>query len=242
MDQKLAALGEALPRLLDGLWVTVELTVLGGLAAFVLSVILGLAAAHPSRWARIPARVVIEFFRGTSLVVQLFWLFFVLPLLGIDMHPLVVGVLALGLNYGAYGAEVVRGSINSVPTGQWEATTALSLGPVQRMYRIIFPQAWALMIPSLSNLLIHLMKGTAIVSFITIADFTYHLDQLKRVTDTIFAYGVVGLLSYFIIALVLTFLMNALENRAKRKLGQKVTLRKVLSPAPTATTQAGGAA
>lgn len=241
MDEKLAALVEAMPRLLDGIAVTVQLTVLGGFAAFALSVALGLAATHPSKAARIPARIIIEFFRGTSLVVQLFWLFYVFPLLGVDMHPLVVGVLALGLNYGAYGAEVVRGSINSVSTGQWEATTALSMGSFQRMRRVIFPQAWALMIPSLSNLLIHLMKGTAIVSFITIADFTYHLDQLKRVTDTVFAYGVVGLLSYFVIALVLTFIMNALERRAKRRLGQGITLKSVLSPAPTMAAPGGGA-
>lgn len=241
MDEKLAALVEAMPRLLDGISVTVQLTVLGGLAAFALSVALGLAATHPSKAARIPARIIIEFFRGTSLVVQLFWLFYVMPLLGVDMHPMVVGVLALGLNYGAYGAEVVRGSINSVATGQWEATTALSMGSFQRMRRVIFPQAWALMIPSLNNLLIHLMKGTAIVSFITIADFTYHLDQLKRVTDTVFSYGVIGLLSYFVIALILTFIMNALERRAKRRLGQGITLKSVLSPAPATATPGGGA-
>lgn len=240
MDDKFAALGEAMPRLLDGVWVTVQLTAYGAALAFVLSVILGLAAAHPSKAARVPARIVIEFFRGTSLVVQLFWLFYVLPLLGVDLHPMVVGALGLGLNYGAYGAEVVRGSINSVPSGQWEATTALSLGPVQRMRRIIFPQAWALMIPSLSNLLVHLMKGTAIVSFITIADFTYHLDQLKRVSDTFFAYAFVGLLTYFVIALVLTFLMNALELQAKHKLGQGLSLRQILSPAPTAAARTGG--
>lgn len=241
MDEKFAALGEAMPRLLDGIWVTLQLTVLGGLAALALSVVLGLAAAQPSKAARIPARIVIEFFRGTSLVVQLFWLFYVMPLLGVDLPPLLVGVIGLGLNYGAYGAEVVRGSINAVPTGQWEATTALSMGSFQRMRRVIFPQAWALMIPSLSNLLIHLMKGTAIVSFITISDFTYHLDQLKRVTDTVFAYGVVGLLSYFIIALLLTYLMNTLERRAKRRLGQGITLKSVLSPAPVLGTPTGGA-
>lgn len=240
MDDKFAAIGEAMPRLLDGLRVTVELTILGAIAAFILAVLLGLAAASPSRAFRIPARIVIEFFRGTSLVVQVFWFFFVLPLLGIDIHPLIAGVLALGLNYGAYSAEVVRGSIQAVPRGQWEATTALSLGPLQRMRRIIFPQAWALMIPSLSSLLIHLMKGTAIVGYITLADFTFQLDQVKRVSGTLFTYGVVGMLGYFLFALVLSFIMNALEHQAKHKLGQGTSLRQVLTPAPPATTRAGG--
>lgn len=242
MDEKFEALGEAMPRLLNGIWITLELTALGAILAFAIAVVLGLMSSHRSKLVRIPARVVVEFFRGTSLVVQLFFLFFVLPQLGVDLHPLVCGVLGLGLNYGAYGAEVVRGSLNSVPAGQWEATTALSLGKVKRMRRIIFPQAWALMIPSLNNLLIHLMKGTAIVSFITIADFTFQLDQLKRVTDTFFAYALVGLITYFLIALVLTLLMNALERHAKHKLGQGKSLRSILSPAPTPTTQSGVAA
>lgn len=240
MDDKFAAVGEAMPRLLDGLRVTIELTILGAIAAFILAIILGLAAASPAKGWRIPARIIIEFFRGTSLVVQIFWFFFVLPLLGIDLHPMVAGVLALGLNYGAYAAEVVRGSIQAVPSGQWEATTALSLGSVQRMRRIIFPQAWALMIPSLSSLLIHLMKGTAIVGYITLADFTFQLDQVKRVSGTLFTYGIVGMLGYFLFALVLTLAMNLLERQAKRKLGQGTSLRRILSPAPVATTRAGG--
>ena len=170
----------------------------------------------------------IEFFRGTSLVVQLFLFFFVLPQIGISMPPIVAGIIALGLNYGAYGAEVVRGSIAAVPTGQWEASTALSLSPVHRMRRIIIPQAWALMIPSLNNLLIQLLKGTAIVGFITLFDLTVALDKLRIATDVFFAYGV-GLLLYFVLAYILTLGMNALEVRAKHRLGQGESLREALS-------------
>lgn len=170
----------------------------------------------------------IEFFRGTSLVVQLFWLFFVLPRFGVELPALAVGIAALGLNYGAYGAEVVRGSINSVPQGQWEATTALSLSRTQRMWRIIFPQAWALMIPSLTNLLIQLLKGTAIVSIIAMADLTFMLGKLRQDTDTFFAYSV-GLILYFVLAYILTLGMNAMEVRAKHKLGRGQSLRDVLS-------------
>ena len=134
---------------------------------------------------------------------------------------------------------MVRGSIESVPKGQWEATTALSMSPAHRMRRIIFPQAWALMIPSLASLLVHLLKGTAIVSFITLNDFTFHLDQLRRQTDTFFAYAGVGLVGYFILALVLTLGMNALEARAKHRLGRGPSLREVLSTAPSQKTLAG---
>ena len=101
------------------------------------------------------------------------------------------------------------------------------------MRRVIFPQAWALMIPSLASLMVHLLKGTAIVSVILLQDFTFHLDQLRRVTDTTWAYAVVGLVGYFILALVLTLIMNALEARAKHRLGRGPSLREILSPTPT---------
>lgn len=239
MEQNLEALASAWPRLLDGLWVTLQLTFGGAALAMIVAITLGLMAGSASRWLTIPSRIVVELFRGTSLVVQLFWLFFVLPQLGLELDAMLVGVLALGLNYGAYAAEVVRGSIESVPKGQWEATTALSMSPAHRMRRIIFPQAWALMIPSLASLLVHLLKGTAIVSFITLNDFTFHLDQLRRQTDTFFAYAGVGLVGYFILALVLTLGMNALEARAKHRLGRGPSLREVLSTAPSQKTLAG---
>lgn len=232
MVENLQATAEAWPFLLQGLWVTIQLTVMGSALALVLALILGLMAGASHKALAIPGRIIIEFFRGTSLVVQLFFIFFVLPQFGVELPGMFVGVLALGLNYGAYCAEVVRGSIASVPRGQWEATTALSMSPVHRMRRVIFPQAWALMIPSLASLLVHLLKGTAIVSVILLQDFTFHLDQLRRVTDTFWSHAFVGLVGYFILALVLTLIMNALEARAKHKLGRGPSLREVLSPAP----------
>ncbi|QPZ38981.1 ectoine/hydroxyectoine ABC transporter permease subunit EhuC [Paramicrobacterium chengjingii] len=228
MGDNIAALIGALPLVGEGVLVTIQLTIGGALLALVISIGLGLLARFTNVVLRGTARVIIEFFRGTSLVVQLFWFFYVMPQLGIELPAMFVGILALGLNYGAYGAEVVRGSINSVPSGQWEATTALSLSRSQRMWRIIFPQAWALMIPSLTNLLIQLLKGTAIVSFITLTDLTYATDKLRNSSDTFFAYGV-SLIIYFLIAYVLTLVMNALEVQAKHKLGRGESLKEALS-------------
>lgn len=223
----LEALGAALPLIWQGLGITLLLTVCGALLAFVIAVGLGLGARVDNIIVRGASRVVIEFFRGTSLVVQLFFLFFVMPQLGLKLPAIVCGIIGLGLNYGAYGAEVVRGSINSVPTGQWEATTALSMSRTQRMWRVIFPQAWALMIPSLNNLLIQLLKGTAIVGFITLFDLTVALDKLRIATDTFF-FGIVGLTIYFVIAYLLTLAMNALEVHAKHRLGRGESLRDAL--------------
>ncbi len=98
----------------------------------------------PLRWLAV---AYIEVFRGTSALVQLFWLFFVLPHFGITLAPLNVAILTLGLNVGAYGAEVVRGAVSAVPRGQWEATVALNLTRMQALRRVVLPQAVVSMIP-----------------------------------------------------------------------------------------------
>lgn len=233
------------PRLWDGFLLTVQLTLLGAALAFVIAVVLGLMGGSPKWWLRVPARIVIEFFRGTSLLVQLFWVYYVLPLFGLTLEsPFTVGVIALGLNYGAYGAEAVRASLTSVSSGQWEATVALSMSWPHKIRRIIFPQAWALMIPSLANLLVHLLKGSAVVYVVGLNDFNFELDQLRRVTDAWFAYAFVGLIGYFLFALLLTQGMRLLETRAKNKLGQGPSIREILSTRPkivTGVRQPGGA-
>src|SRR5699024_5973796 len=115
--------------------------------------------------------------RATSLLVQLMWLFYVLPLFGPRLDAMLVAVFGLTLNYGAYGAEAVRASLTSVPQGQWEATVALSMSWPHKIRRIIFPQAWALMLPSLTNLWVHLLKGSSIVYLVGLSEFTFELLQ-----------------------------------------------------------------
>ena len=240
MGEKLDALVAYLPRLLDGVLVTLQLTAGGALGALVLAVVLGLLGRSGTAVLRGFSRVVVEFFRGTSLLVQLFWLFFVLPLMGLRLDPMTVGILALALNFGAYGAEVVRGSIASVDKGQWEATQALSMSSAHRMRRIIFPQAWALMIPSLANLLILLLKATAVVTFITLSDLTFRINQLRQATgDTLFAF-MVGLLIYFALAYLLNLGMNVLEIRAKNKLGRGPSMREIWFPNRPKSAVVGG--
>jgi polar amino acid transport system permease protein len=220
MGENLSALVDFGPQLGEGIVTTTVLTLGGAAGAFVIALVLGLAMVTPFGWLGVPAKIVVEFFRGTSLLVQLFWLFYVLPLLGVQLDPLTCGILALALNYGAYSAEVVRSSINHVDRGQWEASRALSLSPVHMVRRVIFPQAWALMIPSLATLLIQLLKGTAVVSFITLQDLTERIEQLRQASgDTFFAYSV-GLLIYFVLAWLLQVGMNALEQQARTRLGR----------------------
>jgi polar amino acid transport system permease protein len=239
MTDNVEVLVARLPSLADGVLVTLQLTLGGGALAFVIAVLLGLSARGGPTLLRGAARVFIEFFRGTSLLVQLFWFFYVLPLFGVQLSSLLCGILALGLNYGAYGAEVVRGAINSVPRGQWEATTALSMSPARTMVKIIWPQAWAIMIPSLSNLLVMLLKGTAVAYVILMHDITFVTGQLRQATgDTFFSYGV-GMVLYFLIALAIVLVANAVERRAKRRLGRGEPTRR--RPRPTAAATPAGA-
>jgi len=237
------ALGRALPQIIDGVLMTLQLTAGGALLAFIVAIGLGLLARFDNILLRGIARTIIELFRGTSLLVQLFFIFFVMPLppFNIEIPAVLAGTIALGLNYGAYGAEVVRGSINSVDAGQWEATTALSMSRTQRMWRVIFPQAWVLMIPSLNNLLIQLLKGTAVVYLITIVDLTAELNKLRVQTDVFFAYTL-GLLIYFAIAYALTLAMNALETRAKHRLGQGGKWRDTITTTPIPDMKGAGQA
>lgn len=236
MSDNFDALAALWPRFLDGIVATLQLTLGGSALAFVLAAALGIAARQENILVRGGARVVIEFFRGTSLLVQLFFFFYVLPLFFPDLFDnrevagLVAGIVGLGLNYGAYGAEVVRGALNSVPRGQFEASVALSLSPSRRLFRIIWPQAWAIMIPSLSNLGIMLLKGTAVASVIYMQDITFVSNVLRqRTNDSFFSYGV-SMVMYFVIAYVLVLIANAIEVRAKRRLGVEVPARSLFRP------------
>lgn len=223
MTDNLEALREALPQLWQGVLITLQLSLGGAALAVVVSVSLGLMSIAPVPPVRWLATAVVEFFRGTSLVVQLFWLYFVLPVLfDIQLEAVLTGIIALGLNYGAYGAEVVRGSINSVDKGQWEGATALNMSPSLRMRKVIWPQAWVLMLSGYNNLAVMLIKGTAVALFITLTDLTYYIEELRKDSgSTIFAYTV-GLLIFYLIAWTASRGLRLLENSARKRLGMPV--------------------
>lgn len=220
MTDLLQGLTTALPRLIqEGLQATLISFVGGAVVMVVVAVLLGLAEHQGPSWLRGLSRVVVELFRGTSLVVQLFFLFYVIPTLtGVDLGSTWTAILALGLNYGAYGAEVVRGSLNAVDQGQWETATALSMPWPTMMRRVVWPQAWALMLPGFNNLMVMLVKGTAVVSLVLLGDLTFEADQLRREVGTWPAF-LGALIVYYFIALAVSLVMRWLERRAQRRLG-----------------------
>lgn len=193
--------------------ITLATTVLAALLALVLGFIGGLMRLSKNRFVRFIATVYIELFRGTSLLVQLFWIYFVLPMFGITMSALTAAVLAIGLNYGAYTSEVVRSGIQSVDEGQTEAGIALNMSRIQRMKRIILPQAFVLMLPNLGNQLIELFKSTSLVALITLADLTYQADVLNATTlQTTEIYSAL-LVIYFVLAWPMTKGISVLERK-----------------------------
>ena len=188
-----------LPLLLSGSLVTIEISILAGALALAAAAIAGLARQSRRRILRWPAAAYIELFRGTALLIQLFWMYYVLPDFGINLPALTVAVLAIGLNYGAYGAELVRGAMGSVGPGQRDAARALGLTPALVVRLVVLPQAAAIAVLPWGNLMVQLVKATSLVSLITIAELSYRAYQLNQVTmhtATIFS---TVLVLYFVI-------------------------------------------
>lgn len=208
---------DLLPTMLRGLSTTISLTVFGALLALVMAVFTGVLRASSNRLVRGITSIYVEVFRGTSILVQLFWIFFVLPLppFNIEITAFQAGVLALGLNVGAYGAEVVRGAIQSISRGQIEASIALNMTPTLMMRRIILPQALVRIIPPFGNLLIELLKATSLVALITLADVTFQANTLRQSMGVRRATEIYILLLaiYFLLAYPLTLGVRWIEKR-----------------------------
>lgn len=208
------------PRLLFGVVVTIEQTVLAAIVAIFIALSMGMMRMSSNVVVRGGAIAYIEFFRGTSLLVQLFWIFFVLPLFGITLDKFVAGFTAVGMNYGAYGAELVRGAIQAVPKGQHEAGIALNMTPAKRMRRIILPQALIIMLPPWGNLLIELLKGTALVALIAVADLMFVSKQINGLTFlSLQSFGTAMILYYILARGVITPFMRWVERVMRRRVG-----------------------
>jgi len=158
------------PRLAEGLVVTVQATVIGMAVALMLGLVLALARRSRHRLLAWPTGALVEFVRSTPLLVQLYFLFYILPDAGLRLSPLATGVLALGLHYAAYCSEVYRAGLESVPKGQWEAAAALNLSRWRTLKDIIIPQAIPPVVPALGNYLVAMFKDTPLLSAITVVE------------------------------------------------------------------------
>lgn len=217
-------LHELLPLLMKGTLVTVEIAVFAILLAILMAGVATVLRTSTWRALRWSGNVYVEVFRGTSLLVQLFWLFFVLPLppFNLTLTPFTVAILGLGLHYGAYGSEILRGALRSVPGGQYEAALALNMPASTRMRRIVLPQAMINALPPATNLMIELLKGTSLVSLITLSDLTFRARQLDEATFKTAEIFVLTLMIYFVLAQIVATVMRHFERRVSHGIAQRM--------------------
>jgi polar amino acid transport system permease protein len=202
---------QILPDLLHASLTTIGITMVAFALALVLGLVLAMMRRSPLRLFAWPATVVIEFIRSTPLLIQLYFLFYVLPDYGLTMSALTAGMVGLALHYACYVAEVYRAGLDSVPRGQWEAAKAMSLGPWNVYRSIVLPQAIRPIVPALGNYLIAMFKDTPVLSAITVVEL---MLQAKNIGSQSFRYiepiTLTGIF-FLLISLVVAMLVRRLE-------------------------------
>lgn len=206
-----------LPMLLVGLVVTIEASLVGFFVAMVIGLLLAVLKGARSRLISWPATLVTEFFRDTPLLVQLFFLYYVLPDYGIVLPAFMTGALALGIQYSAYTSEVYRAGIEAVDRGQHEAAKALDIHPARAFTDIVLPQAVPRVVPALGNYLVSIMKDVPVLSVVTVLEM---LNVAKIIGDQTFDY-LVPLSMVGGLYLILTILSSSLVRYIDVKLPKR---------------------
>jgi polar amino acid transport system permease protein len=205
-----------MPTMIEGVKITILATILGSLVAAAVGLVIALLRRSPNWFVSRPVGFFAEFIRGTPLLVQLYFIFYVLPSAGILLSPLVAGVIGLGLHYGTYAAEVYRAGIDNVPRGQWEAAKACNLTPTQTWVHVVLPQAIPPMIPALANYFIAMFKETPLLSAITVLEL---MNQARSIANTNYRYiepmTMVGAF-FLVISIISVFGLRWLERRYGR--------------------------
>jgi polar amino acid transport system permease protein len=204
-----------MPLFWDGVELTLQALFFGTLIAFSLGLVWAIAQRSEKKWIRWPVTAVTEFIRSTPLLVQLFFLFYVVPQWGPSMSPLTTGIVGLGLHYSTYTSEVYRAGIEGVPAGQWEAATALSLSKRRTWTSVILPQAVRRVIPALGNYVIIMLKESPQMAAIGALDMLGQAQGYSQATFTYEAISVVGV-AFIVIAYPASVLLRALERRLVR--------------------------
>ncbi|WP_330175682.1 ectoine/hydroxyectoine ABC transporter permease subunit EhuD [Streptomyces sp. NBC_01498] len=216
MNWNWSAVGDFMPMFWDGLLVTLQALALGALLAFALGLVWAMAQRSGLAVVRGPVNAVTEFVRNTPLLVQLFFLYYVLPEWGVTFSAMVTGVVGLGLHYSTYTAEVYRAGIDGVPAGQWEAAKALSLPRSRTWGAVILPQAIRRVVPALGNYVVAMLKDTPMIFVIGVMEM---LNQARQFSSETFQptepFTVVGV-AFILIAYPASLLMRALERRLVR--------------------------
>ncbi|MDR7152398.1 polar amino acid transport system permease protein [Hydrogenophaga palleronii] len=212
---------EILPILAEASVVTLQATLMGFVLALVLGLVFSVGRMAGPAWLRLAVAGVVEFVRSTPLLIQIFFLYYVMPEFGLTIDAMPAGVLALGLHYGAYCSEVYRAGLENVPKGQWEASLALNLSPLTTFKDVILPQAIPPIVPALGNYLVALFKETPLLSVIAVLEL---MQTAKILGSESFQYTepitLVGLF-FLVFSLVSAALIRRVEQRLKQRAGRR---------------------
>ncbi|MFG0755797.1 ectoine/hydroxyectoine ABC transporter permease subunit EhuD [Pseudomonas sp. TYF_15] len=208
---------QLLPELFRAALNTIGVTLLGFAIAIVLGLFLAIGRRSARIWISWPIGGVIEFIRSTPLLIQVYFLYYVLPNYGVSLTAMQVGVLGIGLHYASYLAEVYRSGLDAVPRGQWEAVTALNMSPSLAYRNIILPQALRPILPPVGNYLVAMLKDTPVLSAITVVEI---MQQAKNIGSETFRYlepiTMVGVF-FLVLSIVLAYLVRRVEARLEQK-------------------------
>ena len=201
-----------LPSLLDGLKMTLTLFFIIGISSIPLGFLIAVIRVYGPKWLGFLIQIYVFIMRGTPLLLQLMFVFFGLPLIGITLDRFSAAILAYMINYAAYYAEIFRGGITAVPKGQFEAISVLGIGKVRGFFKIIIPQVTKIVLPSVGNEVIALVKDTSLVYVIGLGELL-RAGQIAAITyASLVPFLAVGVV-YLSVTAVITVLLNKLESK-----------------------------
>jgi polar amino acid transport system permease protein len=215
MDFSVSDTIEFMPRLLWGALTTIEITLLSIVLAMALGLVLAVVRSSSSKMVTLPATIFVDLIRGTPLLLQIFYIYYVLPLAGVTLDAFTAGVIALSMNYAAYLSEVFRSGIVAVPAGQREAAWSLGIPARETMTRVVLPQAIRLVIPSVGNYFVSLFKDSALVSVIALTELMRAGQLLASSTFKHFEIFTIVALIYLAISYPATWLVRWVERYFK---------------------------
>jgi L-cystine transport system permease protein len=207
------------PMLKAGLQFTVPLTIVSFILGLVLALFTALARLSKFKPLAFIARFYVWIIRGTPLLVQLFIIFYGLPMAGITLNELTSAIIGFSLSVGAYNSEVIRAAILSIPKGQWEAAYSIGMTDSKALRRVILPQAARVSIPPLANSFISLVKDTSLAATITVAEMFQIAQRITAATyEPLWIYCEVA-----VIYLIFCSILSALQNKLEKRLARYVT-------------------
>lgn len=212
----LTLIWNSLPNLLYGTVISLQITLVASIIGLTLGSVFGLAETSKSRFVSFVIRTYVILFRGTPMLVQILFIFYVLPQFGLILPPFWAASLAIGLNSCAYISQIIRTGINAVSKGQIEAAQTLGFTPLKTMRYIVFPQALRVALPALGNELVTLVKDSSLASIIGVMELTKEASIIRSRTYDAFSILLAVSIIYLLLTATLTFCIKKYETRLKK--------------------------